>query len=411
MGEGVVKRFIPIVAIVAILAVVGFLTTRGDDNSSSGGSEVAAQAPEDLKVVSSFNTLENDYFSAWNSGAESAAKALGIEYQAIVTDGDQQKEISGLEQAISSGANMIASVPIGAQSVPAMARVASQAGVPLTITWDIPEWYTPLDGGPTFAAYLRPGWDDAAYEVAKRLFEELDGKGQIIHLTGLPGTTGDQLVNSGVQRALKENPDIKVIARQPGKYNRVDSQQVMADLIAANPDFDGVFAQNDAEAIGALAALKEANHRIVPIVGMDGTKEVLDLIEQGEMTATISARPAWQAGYAVVRAYDAARGYKPAPGETMTFTGTTLVDKSNARTCLDLMNEPYDWRKMSRILHPDDWDPQNSVTAINPLDIWANAKKPGGYEFPSAYQDAIDNGDLDTLDGEYDSHLKADRPC
>jgi ribose transport system substrate-binding protein len=406
-----VKRFIPLAAIVAILAVVAFVTTRGDDNTSSGGTETAAKSPEDLKVVSSFNTLENDYFSAWNAGAKSAAKALGIKYQAIVTDGDQQKEISGLEQAISSGANMIASVPIGAQSVPAMARVASQSNVPLTITWDIPEWYTPLDAGPSFAAYMRPGWDDAAYEVAKRLFKELDGKGDIIHLTGLPGTTGDQLVDSGVDRALKEYPGIKVIAEQPGKYNRVDSQQVMADLIAAHPDFDGVFAQNDAEAIGALAALKEAKHPIVPIVGMDGTKEVLNHIDQGEMTATISAHPGWQAGYAVVRAYDAARGYKPSPGETMTFTGTTLVDKANAVECLRTMDKPYDWQKMSRVLHPDDWDPQNTVSAINPLDIWANAKKPSGYELPSAYQDAIDDGSLSKLDGDYDAHAKAVRSC
>ena len=70
----------------------------------------------------------------------------------------------------------------------------------------------------------------------------------------------------------------------------------------------------------------------VPVVGLDGIAEVMKLIKDGRMLATASFTPEWQAGFAVVKAYDVEHGWKPSPLETMMFTGTIIVTKDNVDT-------------------------------------------------------------------------------
>jgi hypothetical protein len=200
-----------------------------------------------------------------------------------------------------------------------------------------------------------------------------------------------------VARALKEFPEIKVVAKQPGNWNQVDSRRVMSDIIVAQPKIDGVFGQNDSEGVGALQAAEEAGLKI-PIVGLDGNAETLTLIKEGRFYATVSNLPEWQAGYALVRVYDVAHGWKPSPVEMMMHTGAIFVTAENVDAYQKYVGGaklPFDWRKMSRVLHPNDWDPQNVVWAVNPEVIWGRTTvaRPAGYQLPKAYRDAIKRGD------------------
>ena len=132
--------------------------------------------------------------------------------------------------------------------------------------------------------------------LAKALFEKIGGKGNLVHITGYPGSSAEIARTLGVDRALKEYPDIKLVARQPGNWNQIDSRRVMEDLIVANPQIDAVFGQNDSVGVGAMQALEDAGLK-VPVVGLDGNKETMDLIKEGRFFATISFTPSWQAGY------------------------------------------------------------------------------------------------------------------
>jgi ribose transport system substrate-binding protein len=60
----------------------------------------------------------------------------------------------------------------------------------------------------------------AAYDVAKALFMEMGGKGNLVHLTGYPGSLPDSRRTEGLDRALKENPGIKLLAREIGDWDR-----------------------------------------------------------------------------------------------------------------------------------------------------------------------------------------------
>ena len=60
----------------------------------------------------------------------------------------------------------------------------------------------------------------------------------------------------------------------------------MENILQANNDIQGVFAQNDEMALGAAEAM--GNREGVVIVGFDGTEDGLKAIEEGRMTATIA---------------------------------------------------------------------------------------------------------------------------
>jgi ribose transport system substrate-binding protein len=188
----------------------------------------------------------------------------------------------------------------------------------------------------------------------------------------------------------------------------------MEDIIVANPKIDGVFGQNDSTGVGALQAAEEAGLKI-PIVGLDGNAETLKLIKEGRFYATVSNLPEWQAGYALVRAYDAAHGWKPSPTEAMMFTGAIIVTAVNVDAYQKFISGPklpFDWRKMSRVLHPNDWDPQNRVWAMNPEVVWGRSKvaRPASYQLPKAFREAVSRGEDASVNKAYDQHYKQKLP-
>ena len=64
----------------------------------------------------------------------------------------------------------------------------------------------------------------------------------------------------------------------------------MENLLTAQPEVQGVFAQNDEMALGALRALQAAGKTVV-LVGFDGTDDGVAGVKGGKMAATIAQQP------------------------------------------------------------------------------------------------------------------------
>jgi ABC-type sugar transport system, periplasmic component len=373
-----------------------------------------AQAAE--VAVAEFTSLDNEYWSNFDKGAREAAEALGLEYRVLTNEADASKQISNYEAQITAGAKMFFGPAQDVGNVKQIAEKVKAAGGTYVGVWDALPWFHPLDNGAdnyAYATYFTPNGEENAYVIAKALFEKMGGKGKLVHITGYPGSSAEIARTLGVDRALKEYPEIELIARQPGNWNQIDSRRVMEDLIVAHPQIDGVFGQNDSVGIGAMQALEDAGLSGIPVVGLDGNAETMDLIKEGRFFATMSFTPAWQAGYALVRAYDVAHGWKPDVCERMMYMGAALITSDNVDAYTDFLKGdklPFDWKKMSRTLNPDDWDPQNYVWPIDAGQLWRTADKPAGYELPAEYTAAIEAGCVDKLKAEYDAHYKARIP-
>ncbi|MFB2579784.1 sugar ABC transporter substrate-binding protein [Herbiconiux sp. P15] len=384
---------------------------------SAGGGSGASDAPKsdvpesvDLKgetVVSLFTSLNNDYYSSWDQGARRAVEAFNGTYVALTNEGDPTTEVSQFQQQVDAGVKIIFVTAPDPANVPAMAKIAEDNGVCLANTWEQPEWTSPFDSGDQYVLYQTPPSSDAAYELATKLFEEMGGEGNVVHITGHPGATPDSQRTEGFDKALAEYPNITLAAREPGEWNRDDARTAMAGIISRVDQIDGVFGQNDDVGIGALNALTEAGITGVPITGMDGNASTVELIQNGQMFAVTSSLPQWTAGFSMVQALDACKGGTVDPLNRQLWFDGMIVDAENAEEYLETYagdSDPYDWVKMSRVAYPDDWDPQNGVRPMDMEEMWSFAEKPAGFTFPADYEAALPN--MDAVAAEWDEHWK-----
>lgn len=401
-------------------AAVGLLALSACSSDGGGGAAPGSgsELPDSVNlngetVVSLFTSMNNDYYTSWNDGAERAVKAFNGNYVALTNEGDPATQLSQFQQQIDAGVKIIFATAPDPANVPAMAELAQQNEVCFVNTWEQPEWTSPFDSGDYYVSYITPRSVDAAYEVATALFEEMGGKGNVVHLTGHPGATPDLQRNAGFNKALEEFPDVTLIAEEPGEWNRDDARNAMAGIISrvGVDEIDGVFGQNDDVGIGALNALTEAGvatEDLPPITGIDGNLSTMELVQAGQMFGSYSSLPQWQAGFSMVQALDYCKSGEINPLNRNVWSTGMFVTAENVEDYIATYtgdNDPYDWVKMSRVAHPDDWDPQNEVTAMNLEEMWTViAPMPADYAFPEAYEAELPN--MDAINAEWDEHWK-----
>lgn len=98
------------------------------------------------------------------------------------------------------------------------------------------------------------------------LCKKLNGKGNIVMLGGIAGTSSAVLRWDGAKEVLKKYPGIKVVGEAWVNWAFDKGKAAMENFIAANPKIDGVWTDGGGSAQGAMTALLEAN-KLVPVVG------------------------------------------------------------------------------------------------------------------------------------------------
>jgi ribose transport system substrate-binding protein len=256
----------------------------------------------------------------------------------------------------------------------------------------------------------------ATYQnVAELLFEKLGGKGKVIQIDGIRGASINDERLAGVAAAAKKYPGIDIVATQPGGWSRDVARPVIDALLVQYPDVAGIISHNDDMAVAIVTSLKNKglNGKVVVVSG-DGVPEGLGLVESGDVYATLCTHPAWLGGWFISRIFDALNGYKATPAERMVHWGCfTLNSPAAATEYTKIMYNgaaPYDWKKMSKVLNPNDWDPQNLIDVMDPSVYWAYeaGKKPSGYNLPDHYLGDVWAKDKEATTKLYASHFKTD---
>ncbi len=136
-----------------------------------------------------------------------------------------------------------------------------------------------------FLAFV--GADDyrLGLETARFMFKTMGGKGDVVILEGVKGSSTNVERVRGFNDALKEFPNVKLLTSQPANYQRLQALQVMENLIQSYPQIDGVLAANDAMATGVMEALEGAERQAL-VTGVAASQEAVDAIKAGKMLAS-----------------------------------------------------------------------------------------------------------------------------
>jgi ribose transport system substrate-binding protein len=245
----------------------------------SGGFAAGARADGETIAIFTKNQT-NPFFQTVRVGADVAAKGLGAKtLNYIPTKPDSiPEQLSQLEDVVVKKPSAIVFTPVDYKAmVPGIEKV-NEAGIPAVNITD-------RSAGGKFVAFI--GADDYSLgrETARYLLKALGGKGNIVIVEGVKGSLTNVDRVRGFNDALKENPGAKLLASQPGNYQRLQALQVMENLMQSNSQIDGVLAANDAMAVGAIEALDGANRK-AQVIGINGTKEAIDAIKSGKLLAS-----------------------------------------------------------------------------------------------------------------------------
>ncbi|MCA2224059.1 substrate-binding domain-containing protein [Nonomuraea aurantiaca] len=271
--------------------------SAGPSGSNTSGSPGGAN----IKIGMSVSTLNNPYFVQLRDGAQAEAQKAGATLTVTDAQNDASQQVNQVQNFASQAMKAIILNPVDSDAAAPAAKAAERANIPV-IAAD--RGVNGAEVAQTVASDNVTGGKLAAQELA----ELLGHKGQVVVLQGVAGTSAARDRGQGFTEGIKAFPNIKVVAQQPADFDRTKGLDVMTNLLQSNPGINGVFAENDEMALGAIKALGAKAGKEVKVVGFDGTPDGLKAVKAGTMNASVAQQPALLGQQAVAAAIKAAKG-------------------------------------------------------------------------------------------------------
>ncbi len=384
--------------------ITGLAACAGSPTPTPGGSAGASAGVVTEKTWCQVTTLANDFFVLFDQGAQQATKALGVEMSTFEDGADVNKAVGQVGTVKASGGKSIFGTPATEAEAAAVTKACQAAGILYGSSYTAPAWYTPADAD-KWIRFISPLSTKIAEVTAKMLFDAVGGSGTIIHVPGAKGSSADNQRTAGFNKALQAYPNIKVVTTSPGNWTSEDARTAFQNVLPKVPQFAGVFAQNDSEAAGVIAAMQAAGITGKPVTGFDGNKQNIQFIAEGKQLTTSATIGGLTAGLLAVTIFDALNGVEFSLPERFLAQGALMVDKSIASDVLSSIygaQLPFDWKKMSMALSKDAWDPQTLLVPIDPKEYFAGLPQ-DQYTLNSAWGSA----DLQSVATKYTDAFKS----
>lgn len=180
-----------------------------------------------------------------------------------------------------------------------------------------------------YTAYISADNYEIGRAVGNYMASTLKGKGNVVELTGLSGSTPAMERHQGFMAAISNFPDIKLIDKADAAWEREPAEVAMDSILRCHPKIDAVYAHNDRIAPGAYqAARKAGREKEMIFVGIDalpgkgnGLELVLDSVLNATFIYPTNGDKVLQLAMNILEA-------KPYPRETI--MNTAVVDRTNA---------------------------------------------------------------------------------
>ncbi|HKZ27461.1 MAG TPA: D-ribose ABC transporter substrate-binding protein [Rubrobacteraceae bacterium] len=236
------------------------------------------------RIGLSVSTLNNPFFVTLRDGAQSAADEAGAELIVSDAQNDTAQQQDDIQNFVTQQVNVILVNPVDSDAVVPAIEAANQANIPV-IALD-----RGASGGElatTIASDNVQGGNLAGEELIR-----LVGSGSVAQLEGTPGADPARDRGQGFQDAIDAQSAVEVVASQSANFDRAEGLNVAENILQANPNIAGIFAQNDEMALGAVQALGDSAGDEVKVVGFDAIEDALSAIQDGTINATVAQQPA-----------------------------------------------------------------------------------------------------------------------
>jgi len=322
-----ILKFLMIFTIVALMmtACAPAATPAPVVPAEPAAATVAPAAPAadvEIKVGLITKTETNPFFVKMKEGAasEAAAKGAILMTAAGAKDGDNEGQVTALENMVNAGVKGIMITANDAKAIIPAIKKARDAGV-MVIALDSP--LDPVDA--TDALFATDNFK-AGELIGQYAAAAMKGKKAVIAtLDAQPGNPVSKLRHDGFLKGFGiAEGDPSVVCSGDSNGDQATGQTVMENCLSKNPDINVVYNINEPAAAGAYTALKAAGKDMdALIVAIDGGCPGVQNVVDGKIAATSQQYPLKMAQMGVDATVEYVKTGKKASGYT--DTGVTLI--------------------------------------------------------------------------------------
>ena len=235
----------------------------------------------------------------------------------------QNKQVN---QFIDEGVDLLIVSPNQLSAISKAVERAYDKGIPVIL-------YDRKTNSDKYTAFI--GCDN--YTIGKSMgtfiAQQLQGKGRIVEISGLEGSSPALERHRGFMDAIKPYPGLQVVASEEGNWKEEGGIQAMKRILKQTQDFDYVFAHNDCLAWGAYVAARQMrvkrNYKYTGVDGMATEGGGLELVRDGIFEASYLYPTKGDEVIAL-----AMKILKHQPYERDNYLSTSIITQANAELTL-----------------------------------------------------------------------------
>lgn len=274
------KRLLSILMVTAMCATMVVGCGTADDTKDSS---ISSKGKSDYLVGFANNSDTYNYCAKFRSYLKDATEAKGISITVTDAGGDTNVQNGQIDDFIVQNANVVSAISNDLDgSIPAL-EAAKDAGLPYV------SFLTSVSGGDDYDGYIYVGSpnEDAGKAQGEYLCDAFPDGASILYFTGAPNDQQYVDRKKGLEEALKKNPNIKILDEYNVENSKDLGMSTAEDSLLSYDKIDAIVCQNDDGALGVVEALKSAGKLdSIQVLGIDGSDDALQSIQDGEMTMT-----------------------------------------------------------------------------------------------------------------------------
>ena len=258
--------------------------------------------------------FDDNFLTVLRNGIQTQADAAGLSVQIEDAQDDVAKQLDQINNFIASGVDAIIVNPVDTSATQAMSDAAAAANVPLVYVNRQP---VNIDTLPDNQAFVASNEVDSGTLETIALCDNWAAEGKTeVKVYVMQGQLSNQAAVQRTQdiydviEAGKCKVKVNVIDQQTANWSRDEATSLMTNWLSSGAAFDGVIANNDEMAIGAIQAIKAAgiDMTTVQVGGVDATQDALAAMQAGDLDVTVFQNAAAQGSGALDAAVKLAAG-------------------------------------------------------------------------------------------------------
>lgn len=317
------RRLVVAVFVLCLAAGCGKKYGEPPPISSSGPpGGTPAPAPATLRIAVVPKAVTHQFWTTVESGARAAAAEAGAEviWKGPDHETNVDQQIAMIQDFVTQEVDAIVMAACDADALVEPIREAEEAGVPV-ITIDSGVNYKDI------RSLVATDNVEGGYQAGLKLFELIGGQGKVGLIPFIKGAASSNDREAGFLKAVEETEGIELVATLYSNSDVGEGKSVTEDMLTQHADLAGIFAANEAGAIGAANAIVERRLQgKVILVGFDGSPEEQKYLRDGVIQALVVQNPFKMGQMGVELAVKAIRGETV---ERRVDTGVVVVTAEN----------------------------------------------------------------------------------